>query len=178
MNYQKLAIIGEVGAGKTQFIHTLSQIETLKTEVDSTIDIGKKMTTVGIDYGRINLGDNNALGLYGVPGQQRFSFLWEMVNTSLWGMLILVKYTAEFDDNYINHLLDFFKPNENNTPCITAITHCEEVPVETLNITTLKIDTILNQHQIKAPILNIDCRKNGDAIKLMHVFNAINYNKT
>ena len=77
MDYQKLAIIGEVGAGKTQLVKTLSEISPLETEAKSSIDIGKEYTTVGIDYGRITLADDMALGIYGVPGQERYSFLWE-----------------------------------------------------------------------------------------------------
>ncbi len=63
MDYRKLAIIGEVGAGKTQFVRTLSEISTIKTEAVSTMDIGKDLTTVGIDYGRIMIDQQTALGL-------------------------------------------------------------------------------------------------------------------
>ena len=67
-----MAVVGDVGAGKTQLIRSLSEIDPLSTEAQSSIDIGKEFTTVGIDYGRINLDEDTALGLYGVPGQQRF----------------------------------------------------------------------------------------------------------
>ena len=74
MNYQKLAIIGEVGAGKTQMVKTLSEISPFETEVKSSIDIGKEYTTVGIDYGRITLSDDMALGIYGVQVKSVFLF--------------------------------------------------------------------------------------------------------
>ena len=94
MEYNKLAIVGEVGSGKTKIINTLSEISPVKTEAESSIDIGKKYTTVGIDYGRITLSEDTALGLYGVPGQERYSFLWEFVNTNLWGLLIPILWVA------------------------------------------------------------------------------------
>lgn len=112
MNYQKLAIIGEVGAGKTQLVRTLSEINPVETEAKSSIDIGKEYTTVGIDYGRITLSDDMALGIYGVPGQERFSFLWEFVNQSLWGLLILIRYGETPDYANIDKLLDFFRQNK------------------------------------------------------------------
>ena len=105
MDYRKLAIVGEVGAGKTKLVKTLSEIAPLTTEAESSIDIGKKHTTVGIDYGRISLSEDMALGLYGVPGQERYSFLWKLVNTNLWGLLLLIKSgeTPDFEnlDNII-----------------------------------------------------------------------------
>ena len=88
--YKKLAIVGEVGAGKTQLIKVISEISPFATEAKSSVDIGKEYTTVGIDYGRLTLDEDVALGLYGLPGQKRFSMLWEMVRQGLWGLLVLV----------------------------------------------------------------------------------------
>ena len=80
MDYHKLVIFGEVGSGKTQLINTLSEITTFETEEKSSRDIGKEMTTVGIDYGRIQLDETSALGLYGVPGQERYQFLLSLIH--------------------------------------------------------------------------------------------------
>ena len=74
MNYRKLAIVGEVGAGKTKMIATLSEINPIETEAESSVDIGKKYTTVGIDYGRISLSEDTALGLYGLPST---TLMWQ-----------------------------------------------------------------------------------------------------
>ena len=63
--YNKLAIVGEVGAGKTQLINTISEISPFATEARSSVDIGKEFTTVGIDYGRLSLDADIALGLFG-----------------------------------------------------------------------------------------------------------------
>jgi signal recognition particle receptor subunit beta len=112
MEYLKMAIIGEVGAGKTQLVKTLSQIKPFETEAKSTIDIGKEFTTVGVDYGRLMISDDLALGLYGLPGQERYSFVWETVNQSLWGLLILVKYGEKVDFDNIDKVLKFFNPRE------------------------------------------------------------------
>lgn len=174
MEYQKLAIAGEVGSGKTQLISTLSEISPLQTEAESSIDIGKKYTTVGIDYGRISLGDDTALGLYGVPGQERYSFLWDMVNTSLWGLLILIKYGQSPDYDNLDKLLTFFAPNEKATTCMVGITHCDGADDGALIALSQEVQAMLQHYNIMAPVLNIDPRSRESAVSVLQVFNAMN----
>ena len=174
MDYRKLAIVGEVGSGKTRIIGTLSEISPLETEAESSVDIGKTHTTVGIDYGRISLSDDIALGLYGVPGQERFSFLWEFVNTNLWGLLILFKSGETPDYENLDKLLNFFSPKENQTTCVVGITHCDNSDESELAALGQEVRAVLAHHQIVAPVLNIDPRNRDSAISVLHVFNAIN----
>ena len=133
MNYKKLAIVGELGAGKTQLVNTLSEINPVETEAQSSVNIGKKYTTVGIDYGRINVSDDTALGLYGVPGQARYSFVWELVNTSLWGLLILIRYGESPNYQNLEKLIEFFDPHKYGTSCAVGISHCEDADPDELH---------------------------------------------
>jgi len=174
LNYQKLAIIGEVGAGKTQLVKTLSEISPIETEAQSSVDIGKKYTTVGIDYGRITLSEDMALGIYGVPGQERFSFLWDFVNQSLWGLLVLIKYGETPDYANLNKLLDFFDPEKNQTTCVVGITHCEGADKDGLAALGQEIRVILMQHNVVAPVINIDPRSRDSAVSLLSLFNTLN----
>jgi signal recognition particle receptor subunit beta len=173
MNYKKIAIIGEVGAGKTRLIKTLSEIMPLETEAESSIDIGKDFTTVGIDYGRITIDNETALGLYGVPGQERYSFLWEFVNQSLWGLVLLIKSSDEPNVENMNKLLTFFSPAKNKVPCIVAITHCEDSKNEELRALTSGIASILEEHKISAPIVNIDPRDYQSSASILYALNSI-----
>lgn len=174
MDYRKLAIVGEVGAGKTKLVGTLSDISPLKTEAQSSIDIGKEFTTVGIDYGRIALSEDTALGLYGVPGQERYSFLWEMVNQSLWGLLVLIKYGDIPNYDNLNKLLTFFDPKNNNTSCIIGISHCEDADKSSLEALGQEVREMLNHFDINSPIIEVDPRDKSSALSVLHIFNAIN----
>lgn len=174
MSYLKLAIIGEVGAGKTQLVSTLSEINPFETEAESSIDIGKEFTTVGIDYGRIKLDEATALGLYGVPGQERYSFLWEFVNHSLWGLLILVKYGQTPNIENFESLLEFFTPTESQTPCLVGITHAEDASADELQILNQQLQAMLGTHGVIAPIMQIDARSNESAVALLQTFNEMN----
>lgn len=174
MDYRKLAIVGEVGAGKTKMVATLSEIVPFETEAESTIDIGKKYTTVGIDYGRLSLSDDCALGLYGVPGQERYSFLWEFVSKNLWGLLVLIKSGQTPDYSNLDKLLSFFAPNQNKIACVVGITHCDHTDEATTTALHQEVKAMLAHHQIVAPILNIDPRDQNSASSALHIFNAIN----
>ncbi|MEM7361186.1 MAG: GTPase [Pseudomonadota bacterium] len=174
MSYHKLAVIGEVGVGKTQLINTLSSIDPLLTEAKSSIDIGKKFTTVGIEYGRINLDSDTALGLYGVPGQERFSFLWDFVNSNLWGLVLLIRFQAELHLENMDHLLEFFAPRENGVACLVALTHCEDGNLEARNSAAKKIQARLNNHGLISPVLFVDARQRESAESILHALNAIN----
>ena len=79
MILQKYKIVfgGTMGAGKTEAIKSLSEVNVLSTEAYNTDEQShsKTLTTVGIDYGEIKLDDGITVGLYGTPGQDRFDFV-------------------------------------------------------------------------------------------------------
>lgn len=173
MIYRKLAIVGELGAGKTQLIDSLTEISPFTTEVESSVDIGKEFTTVGIDYGRISLGDNVALGLYGVPGQSRYSFLWDMVNSSLWGMLVLIKFGEQPDYDNLIKLLKHFEPADSGVAVVVAITHAEQSTTDDIGAICSALNPLFDEYGLTPPILSIDTRSEESARSLLTVLNAL-----
>lgn len=96
----KLLIVGHYGVGKTQFVDTTSEIDPLQTEEritrlsadtdDLTSTPHKTTTTVAMDFGRITLEDDLVLCMFGTPGQERFTELWDELQRGAYGALILV----------------------------------------------------------------------------------------
>jgi uncharacterized protein len=91
----KVVVAGPFGAGKTRLITHISQTPVVGTEATTSGDEAdrKATTTVGMEYGayRVDGGDVAAqLHLYGVPGQERFSFMWQIVGDGCDAVLLLV----------------------------------------------------------------------------------------
>jgi uncharacterized protein len=88
----KIVIAGAHGAGKTTLIRTADPDASHTEEVMRTDDgDGVRTTTVALDYGRIELKKTSVLlGLFGLPGQLRYRFMWEDLVRGAVGALVLV----------------------------------------------------------------------------------------
>lgn len=93
MRAYKIVITGPFNAGKTAFIHSVSDIAMVTTErriSDPGVVTGAKSeTTVAMDYGQKRL-DDAMLHLYGTPGQTRFEFMWSILAKEMDAFVLLV----------------------------------------------------------------------------------------
>nr|WP_243751996.1 ATP/GTP-binding protein [Leucobacter weissii] len=81
-----------MGAGKTTAIRSLSDIEVISTEATNSdrATFDKETTTVALDYGEIGINETEKIRMYGIPGQRRFDFMWEILKDRAMGLLLLV----------------------------------------------------------------------------------------
>jgi signal recognition particle receptor subunit beta len=96
----KILIAGGFGVGKTTMVGSVSEIAPLRTEESLTVaslgvdDLdgieGKRATTVALDFGRITIGDDLVLYVFGTPGQQRFWFMWNDLAIGALGAVVLI----------------------------------------------------------------------------------------
>jgi signal recognition particle receptor subunit beta len=89
----KLVVAGPFASGKTTLITNISDHPVTGTEQPTTGDAAsvKPTTTVGMEYGSFVLDDFDVrLDLYGVPGDARFSFMWDVAARGADGVVVLV----------------------------------------------------------------------------------------
>src|SRR5690606_316103 len=121
MQAVKMVITGPFSAGKTQFIGAVSEIDVVSTErqISSNAEQLKEAPTVAMAFGRITVGDDLVLYLFGTPGQRRFDFMWDILSQGMLGFVVMVDSTKPETFREAKRILETFESYA-STPYVVA----------------------------------------------------------
>lgn len=164
MQRLKIVFSGPMGAGKTQAIASLSDIAVVSTEVQNTdLDAHTKaLTTVGMDYGELILDEGTSIGLYGTPGQERFSFIWPILSQGALGVIILIDHSAADPIKDLAHYLETFDKIYQGR-IIVGVSQVDKMPERPFEA----YRQWLNSQQRSLPIFPVDLRQKEDVLLLV-----------
>ena len=160
----KIVFIGEPGAGKTTCIAALSQIAPVSTDVACTDELAnrKATTTVALDYGEIDLDVHGRLLLYGLPGQSRFRFMFDVVREGLLGAVVLVDASSPTALEGLAETLQTYAPELARLPCVLALNKDPRRGEEL----RLACGVLLRRHGLAVPAIVVDARRREDLVRI------------
>jgi len=154
MQSVKVVITGPFNSGKTTFIKAVSEITVLSTErqISDASGEGSGETTVAMDFGRITISDDVVLYLFGTPGQERFSFMWETLSEGMLGFVLLVDADDKASYEDAKSMIAFFR-NMSDVPFVVAANKVSATDMKTLRAvrTAIALDD-------EIPLLPVDAR--------------------
>ncbi len=121
-----IVVTGGVGAGKTTFIQTISEIDVVDTDKRATDELAelKETTTVALDFGKLTITDNQSLHLYGTPGQSRFDFMWDILIKKAHAFILLIDAHRPNQFRQARKVLNYMNQNA-SIPRLIGITHTD-----------------------------------------------------
>ena len=132
----KLLVTGTFNAGKTTFVNTLSDIDTVNTDRithrKDEVKV-KKTTTVALDYGTLKINGSVNIHLFGTPGQERFDFMRDLLADGMHGFIFLVDSTDKSSLRNATELLTLFKKRR-NVPYLLAANKADQCGLSSAEI--------------------------------------------
>jgi len=165
MKNHKIIFTGPVGAGKTTAIESMSDtaiVSTNEQATDMTLEM-KDSTTVAMDYGIMNLEGGERLHLYGTPGQERFSFMWDILVEGGIGLILLLNNNRPDPFKDLHFFLDAFSDFIEGTHVAVGITRMDEVATPTIRDYHRELSATDRSY----PVFEVDARERVDVSLLI-----------
>jgi len=162
MAIYKIIVTGSFNSGKTEFIKCISEIDPITTDKPVTEeglkDI-KNYTTVAIDFGVITIDQDIVLHIYATPGQERFKFIYDILEKNALALIVLGDITDKDSvSNMYKYYRDFMKIKK--LPTVFALTK-KDLP-NRLEDKTLQ--QLLSNKPKEIPLIKIS-NKNKEEVK-------------
>lgn len=164
MTEYKILFTGTMGAGKTTAISSVSDTPTVVTDVaNNDSSVAKERTTVGLDFGLLTLDSGDRIRLFGTPGQERFSFLWDILAKNALGIIILTDNSRPDPVQDMLVYVDGFAEQLSRLPCAVGVGRTESHSSPNLD----DYSEALSRRGFVFPVLPVDVRRREDVVLLI-----------
>lgn len=170
---------GPVGAGKTQAINTISDIDVVGTEETATDFLvlqRKENTTVAMDMGVMYLDGGDKVRLYGAPGQTRFDFMWDILMEQANGLVLLIDHSRPDPLADLGFYLEQMceRMGARTVPMVVAVTHMDLGTNQDLKpYCKLLLQRAENTKGGVCPVLTVDARSLRDVRTVLLALTAM-----
>jgi hypothetical protein len=160
-----------MGAGKTTAIRAISDTPPISTEVANSDRAAhaKDFTTVGMDYGQLQLDDGTIVRLYGTPGQARFAFMWEILGRGAIGVILLIDGSVATALADLGSYAEIFRRIIPGQPFVIGVGRTAGDDGRELD----KYAQALADREILAPVFGVDVRNREDVLLLIETLLCI-----
>lgn len=167
----KIVFAGPMCAGKTTAIRAISDTPPVSTEVRNTDQkaCAKESTTVALDFGQMALEDGNVVRLYGTPGQERFSFVWEIISRGALGVILLIDGSRPSAASELQQYASAFHRLIPGQPFVVGVGRLKESAERIID----RYADLLAELGIVAPIYGVDVRLREDVLLLVETLLCI-----
>jgi signal recognition particle receptor subunit beta len=167
----KIVFAGPMGAGKTTAIRAISDMPPVSTEVENNdrAACGKESTTVALDYGQLLLQDGTAVRLYGTPGQDSLSFMWEILCRGAMGVVLLIDGSSATALSELRTYAETFHRLNSRQPLVIGVGRTADADGRQLD----EYVRVLTSRGIVAPVFNVDVRQREDVLLLIETLLCI-----
>jgi signal recognition particle receptor subunit beta len=167
----KIIFAGPMGAGKTTAIRAISDTPPVSTEVANTDRqiCAKETTTVALDYGQLLLEDGTVVRLYGTPGQERFSFMWEILSSGALGVILLIDGSSATALADFQSYVETFRRMNPHQPFVIGVGRLPSGDGSHLD----EYGQLLAGLGLVAPVFDVDVRRREDVLLLVETLICI-----
>ncbi len=160
----KIVFAGPTGAGKTTAIRAVSEVTPISTEAYASDEVReqKETTTVALDYGELSLSQTEVLRLYGTPGQERFSHMWQMLCRGAMGTIFLMDNSRADPISDLAFYLDRFAPLTEGQAAVVGVTRFQHGVGPSIEEYHRRL-----ARPTPLPILSADIRNGSDVLMLI-----------
>jgi signal recognition particle receptor subunit beta len=166
LSMPRIAFMGPMGVGKTTAIRALCGDDMVDSDVpnlDRQSHV-KEFTTVGAEFGEIDLGDGERVQVCGCPGQDRFDFLRQWVVSASVGVFVMVDANAADAVDMAGALLTEAAQAEH--PPLALVLSAR--PASAVQMQAFADGLEAAGHGL-VPVLQVDVRKRADVLQALGV---------